>query len=275
MHHHYQALASYGVRKSISSRTGYSSTEVASVSSWAASTFFTQQQLQSGSFAEMAAGISNVSELRSWGMDVGSVRFEHFNAYVHVVSSTWARFPWSGPYSILPESSPSGIRKTLICMRSIIKAKTPCKYKIDGDSGDSDFSTTGHQWASIHSSFSTYAPGAGNPVQGGVAHGDDLFYLFPGDGDQANLNRADKKVSDELVVFWTSFAATGVPYEQWPTFQGNSRSKAWRVSHTRRMNSEDIFKLISFFTGKTGPYLIINEPLRVGKNFTVEYGTIK
>ena len=48
----------------------------------------------------------------------------------------------------------------------------------------------------------------GNPVRGGICHGDDMIYIF--NVPLMSLTTPEEKaVSDRLVNYWANFAATG------------------------------------------------------------------
>lgn len=49
------------------------------------------------------------------------------------------------------------------------------------------------------------------PFSGGVAHSDDLIYLFPYPQDSSKFNEDDTKMAQTLVDLWTSFAIDGTP----------------------------------------------------------------
>nr|CAD7257249.1 unnamed protein product [Timema shepardi] len=83
------------------------------------------------------------------------------------------------------------------------------------------------------------------PFPGGVAHSDDLIYLFP--HHDKNLSDAELAVANTMVDLWTNFAATGSPapaagVESWPPV-----------------------------SGERGPYLRIDRKSTVRENFLDEY----
>lgn len=49
------------------------------------------------------------------------------------------------------------------------------------------------------------------PFDGGVAHQDDLIYLFPYPSIVADLNSDDTQVAKHMVDLWTSFVIDGIP----------------------------------------------------------------
>lgn len=50
------------------------------------------------------------------------------------------------------------------------------------------------------------------PLKGGVAHSDELAYLFPYPPQAANLNANDTEIAKHFVELWTSFVVHGVPH---------------------------------------------------------------
>ncbi|XP_063236892.1 carboxylesterase 4A-like [Bacillus rossius redtenbacheri] len=83
------------------------------------------------------------------------------------------------------------------------------------------------------------------PFPGGVAHSDDLIYLFP--HDDKNLSGPELAVARTMVQLWTNFAATGSPapaegVPAWPPI-----------------------------ADQKGPYLRIDAASAVGENFLDEY----
>lgn len=62
-----------------------------------------------------------------------------------------------------------------------------------------------------------------SPFGQGVLHADELMYLFPGSFKDGNLNEDDKKVSQQMVDLWTSFASDGIPKSDdapnWPSLE--------------------------------------------------------
>ncbi|MGR6918904.1 carboxylesterase/lipase family protein [[Actinomadura] parvosata] len=52
----------------------------------------------------------------------------------------------------------------------------------------------------------------------GAYHASELEYLFPGLLPGGGLNAEQRRLSDAMVGFWTSFAATGRPQAGWPRF---------------------------------------------------------
>lgn len=65
------------------------------------------------------------------------------------------------------------------------------------------------------------------PFKGGVAHSDELIYLFPYPPQAANLNANDTEIAKNLVELWTSFVVHGVPHLKsnqhfvWPSMTSN------------------------------------------------------
>ncbi|SPL88927.1 carboxylesterase [[Actinomadura] parvosata subsp. kistnae] len=53
----------------------------------------------------------------------------------------------------------------------------------------------------------------------GAYHASELEYLFPGLLPGSGLNAEQRRLSDAMVGFWTSFAATGRPQAGWPRFR--------------------------------------------------------
>ncbi|XP_054284421.1 glutactin-like [Macrosteles quadrilineatus] len=83
------------------------------------------------------------------------------------------------------------------------------------------------------------------PFPGGVAHSNDLLYLFP--NTDGNLTGTDRKVAQTIVQLWTSFAADGYP----------------KSSHMRGSWLP--------MTTSVGPYLRIDDDPSLRENFYVEY----
>ncbi|CAG7659244.1 unnamed protein product [Allacma fusca] len=85
--------------------------------------------------------------------------------------------------------------------------------------------------------YGTLVQTSGNPVRGGVGHGDDLLYLF-NIPTLINLPDADLAVSKRLIDYWVNFAATGNPNtgedgsssklneEEWPVYSEDHPSFA-------------------------------------------------
>lgn len=65
------------------------------------------------------------------------------------------------------------------------------------------------------------------PFKGGVAHSDELIYLFPYPPQAANLNANDTEMAKSVVELWTSFVIHGRPYLEsnkhfsWPAMTSN------------------------------------------------------
>ncbi|BES88792.1 alpha/beta hydrolase fold [Nesidiocoris tenuis] len=64
-----------------------------------------------------------------------------------------------------------------------------------------------------------YGQGLSYPFPGGVAHSDDLVYLFP--DDKGNLTLQERAMAKTMVEMWTNFAITGKPapatgIDDWP-----------------------------------------------------------
>ncbi|XP_075211345.1 carboxylesterase 4A-like [Lycorma delicatula] len=91
-----------------------------------------------------------------------------------------------------------------------------------------------------------YGEDVNYPFQGGVAHSDDLIYLFP--DSKGNLSNDEAEIAKTVVKLWTSFARTGKPsVESEPRIQWPPMSNRF------------------------GPYLRIDDPSSVRDNFLVEY----
>lgn len=60
-----------------------------------------------------------------------------------------------------------------------------------------------------HSMYSMLIDTTNNPVRGGVAHADDLIYLFP--IPLKSLNATEQIFSDRMVNYWVNFAYSGNP----------------------------------------------------------------
>ncbi|XP_065082057.1 uncharacterized protein LOC135704503 [Ochlerotatus camptorhynchus] len=86
------------------------------------------------------------------------------------------------------------------------------------------------------------------PFDGGVHHSNDLLYLFPFPPGEPKLNEGDAKIARKMVDLWTSFAATGVPRSE--------------------LTGDVEWKPMSDYAG---PYLHIDESLRLGSNFYEEF----
>ncbi|XP_055691284.1 glutactin-like [Lutzomyia longipalpis] len=84
------------------------------------------------------------------------------------------------------------------------------------------------------------------PFESGVAHTDDLIYLFPWPEKVAKLNEEDTKIAQLMVDLWTSFATTGIPASpllgSWPAMRHIA-----------------------------GPYLKINKECTIAENFYDEF----
>lgn len=87
------------------------------------------------------------------------------------------------------------------------------------------------------------------PFRGGVPHSDDLIYLFPYPKNVANLNDADRKMSEILLDLWTSFAESGIPQT------GDS---------SERGSWPSLSELV-------GPYLHINRTFEISENYANEF----
>ncbi|KAG8252389.1 hypothetical protein J6590_057810 [Homalodisca vitripennis] len=83
------------------------------------------------------------------------------------------------------------------------------------------------------------------PFPGGVAHSNDLLYLFP--NTEGSLNSADREVAKTVVELWTSFASNGTP------------------------SAHDLENVWLPMTSTVGPYLRIEQPSSLQANFYMEY----
>lgn len=65
------------------------------------------------------------------------------------------------------------------------------------------------------------------PFKGGVAHSDELIYLFPYPPQAANMSVNDTEIAKNVVELWTSFVINGVPHLNtnhqfvWPPMTSN------------------------------------------------------
>jgi len=83
----------------------------------------------------------------------------------------------------------------------------------------------------------------GNPVQGGITHGDDLTYLF-NVPLMSLTNDQEQAVSDRLVNYWANFAATGNPnVDEAGRSSGQSGWLSYNqgAPHYASINTEDSF----------------------------------
>lgn len=109
------------------------------------------------------------------------------------------------------------------------------------------------------------------PFNGGVHHSDDLIYLFPYPWNIANLNEADREMSQILLDLWTSFAKNGTPQAVtsdgntvfWPSFSGKKQMSV--ISRCRLLLS------VLYFVDIVGPFLHINKTLNIGGNYVDEF----
>ncbi|XP_014249629.1 fatty acyl-CoA hydrolase precursor, medium chain-like [Cimex lectularius] len=83
------------------------------------------------------------------------------------------------------------------------------------------------------------------PFSGGVAHSDDLIYLFP--HKDGNLTQSEMQIAKTVVELWTNFAKNGKPVP------------ATNVNNWPPMVNQD------------GPYLIIDKVPHIGTSFVDQY----
>lgn len=108
------------------------------------------------------------------------------------------------------------------------------------------------------------------PIKGGVAHSDELIYLFPYPSRVADLNANDTAMAKNMVELWTSFVAYGAPQLKsnphlvWPPMTSN-----WAFIISPRWKHWTVEK--PFFLDHSGPYLHINKEFQIDDDFTDEF----
>lgn len=129
-------------------------------------------------------------------------------------------------------------------------------------------------WINPNIRFGFGADTSEYPFEGGIAHQDDLIYLFPYPPNVANLNAKDKQVAKQMVDLWTSFVRDGVPKLT------SNTSFVWRplssmtMTTTRIVFRHFVLNVIIYFVwclGETGPFLHIDKELDLDDDFIDEF----
>jgi carboxylesterase type B len=105
-----------------------------------------------------------------------------------------------------------------------------------------------------YSLFALFFPYPPPPIPGGVAHSDDLLYLF----HFFSLNAADQSLSYGMIDYWMNFVYNGNPNVAAP--------------NTRKSSSPKAPVIWPAFSERDTKYLIINNGFEVGDDYMGNWG---